>query len=592
MPIKMGGNEDGRGVGERLSIDPNDTRILYFGSRYDGLWKSTDSAVTWQKVDSFPLKKSNGIPGNWRRAGFGISFIIFDPRSGSPGGGSKTMFAGIAEKGWAPLYRSTDGGATWQTIPGEPDGLVAHQAGLDSDGSFYVTLGSGAGPNGVMNGAVWKYDTNADKWTEVSPVKQDAVHHFGYAGLSIDRQHVGTLVVTTADRWNPGDDVFRTTDGGKNWAAVGPTQQRDPSLSPYLYWGDPKPKEGWWMDAVAIDPFDSDHVMYGTGATIWGTHDLTALDRQQPTHWTVEADGIEETAAIDLVSPPAGPQLVSGLGDVCGFAHTDLSVSPPQGMMSHPITSNCDCIDFAQSKPSIMVRVGTGPGSMSTDGGLTWAPFANQSDGGQRGSIAISADGNNIVWAPERNGASYSGDGGRSWHSVESFPAGGRVIADRAIASKFYALGSGRLAVSVDGGATFTSASENNLPRDARVAAAPVIAGDLWITADDAGLFHSTDGGAHFEKVATVAGARHLGFGKSAAGRDNPALYLAGTVGTVTAIFRSDDAGQSWLRINDDQHQFGWLPDAISGDARTYGRVYLGMNGRGVIYGQPIAAGQ
>src|SRR5207248_600087 len=33
----MGGNEDGRGVGERLAVDPNDTRILYFASRQDGL---------------------------------------------------------------------------------------------------------------------------------------------------------------------------------------------------------------------------------------------------------------------------------------------------------------------------------------------------------------------------------------------------------------------------------------------------------------------------------------------------------------------------------------------------------------------------
>jgi photosystem II stability/assembly factor-like uncharacterized protein len=103
----------------------------------------------------------------------------------------------------------------------------------------------------------------------------------------------------------------------------------------------------------------------------------------------------------------------------------------------------------------------------------------------------------------------------------------------------------------------------------------------------DAGLFHSTDGGAHFQKLESVASAKHLGFGKSAAGRDNPALYLAGTVGSVTAIYRSDDGGQSWLRLTDDQHQFGWLPDAIAGDARVYGRVYLGTNGRGVIYGEP-----
>jgi hypothetical protein len=46
MPLKMGGNEDGRGNGERLAVDPYDGRIVYFGSRHDGLWKSSDRGVT------------------------------------------------------------------------------------------------------------------------------------------------------------------------------------------------------------------------------------------------------------------------------------------------------------------------------------------------------------------------------------------------------------------------------------------------------------------------------------------------------------------------------------------------------------------
>lgn len=40
VPFRMGGNENGRGVGERLAIDPNKNDILYFGSRRDGLWTS------------------------------------------------------------------------------------------------------------------------------------------------------------------------------------------------------------------------------------------------------------------------------------------------------------------------------------------------------------------------------------------------------------------------------------------------------------------------------------------------------------------------------------------------------------------------
>ncbi|RYY06339.1 MAG: hypothetical protein EON55_23545, partial [Alphaproteobacteria bacterium] len=36
VPFSMGGNEDGRGLGERLAIDPDRRTNLFFGSRHDG----------------------------------------------------------------------------------------------------------------------------------------------------------------------------------------------------------------------------------------------------------------------------------------------------------------------------------------------------------------------------------------------------------------------------------------------------------------------------------------------------------------------------------------------------------------------------
>jgi hypothetical protein len=65
-----------------------------------------------------------------------------------------------------------------------------------------------------------------------------------------------------------------------------------------------------------------------------------------------------------------------------------------------------------------------------------------------------------------------------------------------------------------------------------------------------------------------------------------PALYLVGTVDGVRGIFRSDDFAVTWLRINDDRHQWGLLMH-ITGDPKKYGRVYVGTHGRGTIYGDP-----
>ena len=78
--------------------------------------------------------------------------------------------------------------------------------------------------------------------------------------------------------------------------------------------------------------------------------------------------------------------------------------------------------------------------------------------------------------------------------------------------------------------------------------------------------------------------ANSLGLGKSAPGKNFPTLFLAGRIGGLQALFRSDDIGTNWVRINDDQHQYGYI-SRVTGDSRIYGRVYFATGGRGVIYG-------
>jgi xyloglucan-specific exo-beta-1,4-glucanase len=54
VPFRMGRNEDGRGLGERLAVDPHKTGTLLFGSRHDGLQRSLDRGATWEKLGTFP----------------------------------------------------------------------------------------------------------------------------------------------------------------------------------------------------------------------------------------------------------------------------------------------------------------------------------------------------------------------------------------------------------------------------------------------------------------------------------------------------------------------------------------------------------
>ena len=248
-------------------------------------------------------------------------------------------------------------------------------------------------------------------------------------------------------------------------------------------------------------------------------------------------------------------------------------------------------IDFAQSNPSVMVRVGRGgaqDGAYSTDGGSSWNGFKAEPVGSaDSGHVALSADGSAIVWTQAGQAPYRSTDKGASWSKVSGLGTGAVVVADRSSAKTFYSLAGGTLYASTDGGATFT-ARATNLPAG-RLTAVPGIAGDLWIAGGAKGLLHSTDGGRTFTTLTTVQSASALGFGKAAPGAAYQALYLIGTVKDVTGVFRSTDKGATWLRVNDDAHQWGSIGGVgvITGDPDTYGRVYVGTNGRGLQYGDP-----
>lgn len=465
-----------------------------------------------------------------------------------------------------------------------------------SDGQWYLSYGDQPGPDLMAGGALWKYTSAQRRWREISPIPQPASGDgFGWGAVAVDPQQPQVLLASTFRRRSPRDELFRSSDGGRSWTPLLAGAQFDHSAAPWTAQATPH-----WMGALAIDPFDSNHALFVTGYGIWASRNLQDFAaRQQPLQWWFQDRGLEETVPLDLLSPMAGAHLLSALGDIDGFRHDDLDSAQLQ--YAGPRLTNGESIDAAGQAPQWVVRSGTVRDRRnneiralySQDGGMHWAALASEPPGGQgAGTIAIAADASHVVWAPEHGGHWRTVDLGKHWLRVQGLTATAVAVADRVDAQRWYAADrvSGHLYESRDGAASFrdTGQQVGSPARDERARPQlrpdPWHAGVVYLASPTLGVMRWQNG--QLRSLSKPDEARSLGIGKPLRAGAPPALYLAGRVEGVDGIFRSDDEGAHWLRINDDAHRFG-RPYSVTGDPRIAGRVYFATGGRGIFYGDP-----
>ena len=605
LPFPVGGNEQGRNNGERLAVDPNDGRILFLGSRTAGLWRSADHGAHWTKVDGFPTiatsASTNAAHGS-RTQPVGIVFVVFDPASGKPGQPSRSVYAGVSTQDTS-LYHSTDGGQSWRAVAGQPEGLRPHHMLHASDGAYYLTYGDGPGPDSVHDGAVWKYTPANGHWTDITPLPHTAGHPSGYGwdALAVDANNPQVVMTATVAHYSPKDLLFRSTDGGQHWQEVFAHSQFDTEHPVWLSEHTPH-----WIASLAIDPHDANRVWFVTGYGVWAANDLGQLEHGGTVHWQFLDQGLEEIVPKAIISPPTGAHLISVMYDLDGFRHDDLDVAPPQ-LAGPPRYADADDVDYAGGKPNVIVRSGWlrkpfGPAvraAYSIDGGSHWQAFASEPapmEGVGGGSIAIAADAQHVLWFPREASHGYlTTDFGQHWQVIDGLEGHLRVVADRLDPQRFYAVDAEHKAlfVSHDSGAHFQrihgelgafAATASRL----RLQASPDVAGRIYVSSHD-GLVVGNDAGARLAGGGELSGVDAFGFGMPAPGQSRTTLYAAGKRDGEQGIFRSADDGQHWQRIDDDAHRYGQI-SMITGDPRLFGRVYFGTSGRGVIYGDPLAA--
>jgi hypothetical protein len=400
------------------------------------------------------------------------------------------------------------------------------------------------------------------------------------------------VVVSTLAYYNPRNLVLRSADGGASWKDLRTNAVIDASSAPYA-----AGVSAHWGNDIKIDPFNRNRALVVSGNGIWSLNDMTVADSgtstQPVNHWSFNTQNLEETVVTDIVSPAAGPHLLVVHADYGGFVIDDPTVnSAATAVRYNPAGGSQSVLDGAQNAPHVVVRGGGTTGYVSVDSGKTWTTFSGTPAGiSGVGSMAVSADGRTIVWSPSfatgyPAAIYHSTDLGRTWNPSTAPVTGGEIIADRSNPNRFFirASSGSTMYASFDKGASFTAVAIGRTASG--LWATPGVEGDLWMSSG--GLYRSTNGGATWALVASV-GVSTLGFGKAAPGKTYPAMYLYGTVSGITGkqIYRSDDAGVTWTRINDALHQFQGSVRVIAGDPRVYGRVYIGTGnagGRGTLY--------
>lgn len=564
LPFKVGANEKGRGMGERLVVAPRYPNILFAGSCYDGLWKSVDYGKTWQRLENMPSED--------------INFLLFDRSQ------DNLLYVATAD---GEIYITENYGLKWKKIKNTPSGM-AYRADTAKDNIIYFTFNDSKGPYNITGGNVWKYNLKKDIWEKLNLPEGSG----GFAGIAVFPDNPDYLLISTICRYGR-DEIFLSKDGGRTFKPILKNSEFK-SFAPYT-----KTIKPHWISDVKINPHNPGNVIWTTGYGIWETHNVFS----ENVKWYFNNNGIEETVAMQLISPPDGrTRLISAMGDIDGFVHKNFNKSPEK--RHTPIKKTILAIDYAGLKPSILVKAYNSDkpfGAYSKNTGRTWIDFKSCpyriKSGGVK-SIAVSSDAKSIVWSVKNAGVYYSHNSGKSWSkSAGGVPAGYWVVSEKILPGVFYIYEGkkGYLWKSDNHGRSFYVVN-SKLPDgklkpgddgmiDYEIKCLYNRSNELWLAAGSDGLFYSCDGGISFNKIKTVKEAYRIGFGRPVKKDAYPVIYIWAKIKNIEGFFASYDGGKNWFLLNNNKNKYGFI-HYITGDPLIFDRCYLATEGRGIIYGE------
>lgn len=252
-----------------MAIDPQDSQIIYIGTKEDGIFVTKDGAGSWEKLNFPPVKV------------YGLAINRFN---------SQIVFVSGVWQGRGKIYKSANGGTDWKEIYTEPaDGtVITALAASPFDGNVIYA--------GTSEGAVFKTTSSGESWSNLTKAS-NAVTDIAFDVASADTIYLSIFkgaILRTRDGGKTFSNLAKNIEGGKSLRSASQVfaVATDPLGAGILYAGldegiiksadygetwNPlnvlESSKGFPARAIAVNPQNSKEIIYSSAQAVYKSID-------------------------------------------------------------------------------------------------------------------------------------------------------------------------------------------------------------------------------------------------------------------------------------------------------------------------------